>query len=84
MRYFGLTGANLGEDWLGHRLGLGVGDASVLRPPREAKRVDCRGGNGMRPALNATILCENCLPGGAASAVDCRFRAAPEPRAVGK
>ena len=84
VRYVGLTGANQGEDWLGHCLGLGVGDASVLRPPREAKRVDCRGGHGMRPALNATTLCEKCLSGGTASAVDWRSRAAPESWAVGK
>ena len=29
-------------------------------------------------------LCENYLPGGTARTVGCRFRAAPEPRAVGK
>jgi len=39
VRYFGLTGANQVEDWLGHRLGLGVEDASVLQPPREACRL---------------------------------------------
>lgn len=38
----------------------------------------------MCPARNATILKENCLPGGTSSAVDRRFNAAPEPRAVGK
>ena len=39
VRYFGLTDANQGEDWLGHCLGLVVGDASVLQPPREACRL---------------------------------------------
>ena len=56
VRYFGLTDVNQGEDWLGHRLGLVVGYASVLRSPREAKRVDCHGGHGMRPALSTTLL----------------------------
>ena len=60
-------GANQGEDRPGYRLGMSVGEASVLRSPRDAKRVDCRGGHGMRPAQNATILCENCLSGGTAS-----------------
>ncbi len=53
---FWAQGANHGEDRLGHRLGLGVGNASVLRPPREAQRVNCRGGHGMRPARKATLL----------------------------
>ena len=79
MRYFGLTGATWGEDRLGHRLGVGIEDASVLRLPREAKHVDCRGGHGIHPVRNAVILCENCLVIGTTSAVDCRFRPAQEP-----
>jgi len=43
-------------------LGLGVGDVDVLQPPRDTQRVDRRGGHGMGPAWNETLLHEICLP----------------------